>query len=61
MWRAVEGETGTATAVAEVPAEVPGSEARKRRKTKEKCGGRGKGEKCRDYNEPIAVIQNAGL
>ena len=57
MRRAVEGQTRTATVVAE----VPGSRARKRRKTKEKCGGRGKGEKCGDYNEPIAVVQNAGL
>ena len=57
MRRAVEGETRTSTAVAE----VPGSGARKRRKTKEKCGGRGKREKCGDYNEPIAVIQNVGL
>ena len=57
MRRAVEGETGTATAVAEVPE----SGARKIRKTKEKCRGRGKREKCGDYNEPIVVVQNADL
>ena len=45
MSRAVEGEPGTATAVAEVPPELRGSGAIKPGKTEEKCGGRGKGEK----------------
>ena len=45
MSRAVEGEPGTATAVAEVPPELQGSGAIKTGKTEEKCGGRGKGEK----------------
>ena len=47
MSRPVEGEPGTATAVAEVPPELPGSGGIKSAKTEEKCGGRGKGEKQR--------------
>ena len=41
----LEGEPGTAIAVAEVPPELRGRGAIKTGKTEEKCGGRGKGEK----------------
>ena len=48
MSRAVEGEPGTATAVAEVPPELRGSGAIKTGKTEEKCGEGGRG-RSRNY------------
>ena len=57
MLRRAVDQIGTGTAVAEVPS---GSGAR--RKTKEKCGLLKIGEKeIGEYNDPIAIVQNAGF